>query len=304
MNASRRFVTSGAIELAVYTWGQPGAGRPAVLLVHGYPDSAQVWEQVARLLATEHYVIAYDVRGAGYSGKPDSTAGYGLGHLIGDMAAVIDALSPQQPVHLVGHDWGALQGWEAVVSPRLQGRIASWTAAAPGLDHVGLWFRKELAAGTGAGYRAALGQMLGSWYMLAFQLPLLPELSWRLGLDRLWPTLLNTLEGITTEAPSPTRRADGIHGIGLYRANLLPRLLRPQAQPTSVPTQLLVMQQDRFVPARLFDGLQRFAPGLRRREISAGHWAPLSRPQEWAGHIADFVADHHALPQTPANTAT
>ena len=50
MNASRQIVKSGDIELAVYTWGRADAGHPAVLLVHGYPDSARVWEQVAGLL--------------------------------------------------------------------------------------------------------------------------------------------------------------------------------------------------------------------------------------------------------------
>ncbi|MCC2639581.1 MAG: alpha/beta fold hydrolase, partial [Moraxellaceae bacterium] len=185
-------VTSGAVDLAVYTWGEPGRKKrkPVVVLVHGYPDAAEVWTEVAQALADRHFVVAYDVRGAGRSSAPQGSAAYALPHLVDDLAAVIDAVSPGTPVHLVGHDWGALQGWEALVSERLHGRIASYSTAAPALDHVGLWFRRRLQQPTLRKLAEFVGQALSSSYMLAFQLPLLPELTWKLGLGRQWPNLL------------------------------------------------------------------------------------------------------------------
>lgn len=286
-----QFIKSGAVDLALYTWGQQRTKekpRPVVVLVHGYPDAAAVWAPVAEQLAERYFVVAYDVRGAGRSTAPQGTDAYALPHLVEDLAAVVDAVSPNAPVHLVGHDWGALQGWEAVVSARLRGRIASYSTAAPALDHVGLWFRRRLQQPTARKLAEFVGQTLGSSYMFAFQLPLLPELTWKLGLGRQWPRLLGLLEGVRAQA-RPTQAADGRHGLGLYRANLLPRLLRPQPQHTEVPVQLLVMRRDRFVPASLFEGVEDWAPNLRRTELDAGHWASLSHPRAFADAIDSFV---------------
>jgi pimeloyl-ACP methyl ester carboxylesterase len=288
---STQLIPSGAGNLALYTWGQPGTKRkrrPVVVLVHGYPDAAEVWTTVAEQLADRYFVVAYDVRGAGRSSAPQGSAAYALKHLVADLAPGVDAVSPDAPNHLVGHDWGALQGWEALVSERLQGRIASYSAAAPALDHVGLWFHRRLQQPTPRKLVEFVGQALGSSYMLVFQLPLLPELTWKLGLGRQWPRLLGLIEGLQAEA-RPTQTADGRHGLGLYRANLLPRLLHPQPQHTKVPVQLLVMRRDRFVPPHIFEGVEDWAPNLRRPELDAGHWASLSFPQAFADAIDTFV---------------
>lgn len=285
-----QFVKSGEVDLAVYTWGRHGARKrkPVVVLVHGYPDSAEVWSAVAEALAARYFVVAYDVRGAGRSTTPRGTAAYALPYLVDDLAAVVEAVSPKAPVHLVGHDWGALQGWEALVSERLRGRIASYSTAAPSLDHAGLWFQRRLRQPTPRNLATFGGQLLGSSYMMAFQLPLLPELSWRLLLGRQWSRLLAAVEGIHAPA-SPTQAADGEHGLGLYRANLLPRLLRPQPRRTDIPVQLLVMRRDRFVPTHLFEAVGDWASRLSRTEIDAGHWAPLSHPLAFAGAVDQFV---------------
>lgn len=285
-----QFVRSGAVDLALYTWGQPAgrARKPVVVLVHGYPDAAEAWAPVAARLADRYLVAAYDVRGAGRSSAPRGTAAYTLDHLVDDLAAIVDAVSPDAPVHLVGHDWGALQGWEALAAARLKGRIASYSAAAPALDHVGLWFQRRLRQPTPRHLAEFTRQALGSAYMLAFQLPLLPELAWSLVLGRQWPRLLALAEGIHTDG-RPTQAADGRQGLGLYRANLLPRLLRPRPQRTEVPVQLLVMRRDRFVPAHMFEGVKQWAPNLRRTELDAGHWASLSHPEAFARAIDTFV---------------
>lgn len=278
---------SGDVQLAVYAWGEK-AGRPTVVLVHGYPDSAEVWNAVAERLAPRFHVVAYDVRGAGRSSAPRGTAAYALRHLVDDLAAVVDAVSPGQPVHLVGHDWGALQGWEALDSERLRGRIASYCAGTPSLDHVGTWFQQRLRRPTPRALGQVTSQMVGSAYMLLFQLPLLPELAWRHVLGRHWPAFLARSEGIRV-SPKATQTADGQHGLALYRANLLPKLLRPNPRPTQVPVQLMMMRRDPYVPARSFEPVADTTPNLSRFEMDAGHWAPLSHPQAYADGIATFV---------------
>ena len=81
-----------------------------MVLVHGYPDSKEVWSEVAARLADRFHVVLYDVRGHGRSTAPQPLrGGFTLEKLTDDFLAVADAVSPDRPVHLVGHDWGSVQ---------------------------------------------------------------------------------------------------------------------------------------------------------------------------------------------------
>ena len=285
--APRWVVGAGAVELAVHESGV--AQAPTVLLVHGYPDTSAVWDGVAERLAERYHVVTYDVRGAGASGAPDCRRGYGLDRLVEDMASVARAVSPDRPVHLVGHDWGSVQGWEAVTTELLRGRIASFTSiSGPGLDHVGQW----VAARTTLRPRALaqlLRQGLRSWYVTAFHLPG-ATLFWRLGGDRtVTRSLVRMGELPAGTEPAPTLAGDGARGINLYRANIVPRLRRPGQRRTDVPVQLIVPSGDRFVTPALLDDTARWASRLWRRDVPGRHWLPRVHPDRVARWVAELV---------------
>jgi len=81
--------TRDAVDLYVKDWNPSGAGRP-VILIHGWPLSADSWDDQAHALASAgHRVIAYDRRGFGRSGQP--WRGYDYDTLADDLAAVIEA---------------------------------------------------------------------------------------------------------------------------------------------------------------------------------------------------------------------
>lgn len=105
-----RRVASTGLSLAVREYGDLSAapGGRHVVLVHGYPDSQDMWEPVAlRLAGDGMHVVTYDVRGAGASDVPAAKADYRIERLVDDLVAVLDATVPAgQPAHLVGHDWG------------------------------------------------------------------------------------------------------------------------------------------------------------------------------------------------------
>ena len=153
------------------------------------------------------------------------------------MAGVLKATSPERPVHLVAHDWGSVQGWEAVTTEALAHRFASYTSiSGPPLDHAGLWARRHRTLGlTDLG--RSLRQALHSWYIGFFHLPLLPELLVRnKRATVLWTRALHRIEGRPTDErwPAPTFAADFAHGVELYRGNVRSRMLRPEAgTPTS-----------------------------------------------------------------------
>lgn len=286
-----RIVSSAGVELAVYTWGTPG-DKPTVVLVHGYPDAASVWRAAADRLAARYHVVAYDVRGAGRSTTPDHTAAFDLEHLVNDLAAVVDAVSPDRPVHLVAHDWGSIQSWEAVTTARLQGRIASYTSiSGPSLDHAGYWIAQRLRSGAPSDIAALAKQAAHSWYIGVFHLPVLAPSMWKLGLDKLWPTILEQVDGVKAEA-SETQAGDGSAGVNLYRANVINRVFNPSERRTDIPVQLIFPRGDKFMIPEIWEDLPQWAPNLWRRDTDAGHWLQVSHPQlvaDWAGEFIDFI---------------
>lgn len=286
--AQRCHVQGDGVLLQAYVWGK--ADGPTLLLVHGYPDSHEIWLPLVSALAADYRILAYDVRGHGASQAPRRLRDYRLERLANDLEAVIRALSPQQPVHLVAHDWGSIQSWEAVTEPRIQPLLASYTSiSGPCLDHVGHWMRQRISLRSPGALRQVLGQLLSSWYIALFHIPLLPELCWRLGLDRAWPWLLRRVEGVHGLPPSSTQHSDGMRGVQLYRANFIRSLFSPRARSTRVPVQLIVPLADRFVRPQLFDDLPHWAPSLTRRDVRGGHWRVLAEPKALAGWIREHV---------------
>ena len=284
---TRRRVRGDGVDLAVYEQGD--RSRPTVLLVHGYPDTHAVWDEVAARLAERFHVVRYDVRGAGASSRPFGRRRYTFEYLMADMEAVLDATAPERKVHLVGHDWGSIQSWEAVCTT--PDRFASFTSiSGPCLDHVAHWTRRNLARPTPANLRRAAGQAVRSWYIYFFQTPGLPELLWRAGMAKPFAKALELGEGVPPRPghPARTMARDAAAGVGLYRANMLQRLRRPRERRTDVPTQVIVPTRDLFVSPHLVGGLAGRVPNLSLRTLKAGHWVPRSHPDV----VARWVTEH------------
>src|ERR1044072_963405 len=83
-----RRISGDGVELDVHDEGE----GPAVLLLHGFPDSARLWRhQIPTLVDAGFGFVAPDQRGFGESDKPQEVEAYGFGHLVGDTLAVLDA---------------------------------------------------------------------------------------------------------------------------------------------------------------------------------------------------------------------
>lgn len=289
--ARERWVSTGGVELCVAELGDPT--RPTVVLVHGYPDSKEVWSEVAERLAGRFHVVLYDVRGHGRSTAPTPLrGGFTLEKLTDDFLAVADAVSPDEPVHLVGHDWGSVQSWEFATVRRTEGRIASFTSmSGPSLDHFGHWIKKRMARPTPRRVGQLLGQGAKSWYVYMLHTPVLPELAWRGPLGKRWPKILERMEKVPAgDYPTPSLPSDAAHGAWLYRDNVRARLSRPRADAYAhVPVQLVLPLGDIFLSQRLYDELELWAPGLVRRTLPAKHWVPRTRPDQLSAWISEFV---------------
>ena len=102
-----RRVAGDGVELAVL---DEGSG-PAVLLLHGFPDSSFLWRhQVPALVGAGFRVVAPDLRGFGESDRPEGVEAYAIRRSLADLLAVLDALGIERS-HVVGHDYGAGLAW-------------------------------------------------------------------------------------------------------------------------------------------------------------------------------------------------
>ena len=133
-----------------------------VLLLHGFPESSAMYEPMIPLLAEAGYqVVAFDQRGYSPGARPVGVDAYAVPLLVDDLFAVADAVGFDS-FHLVGHDWGAAVGWQAVfdASPRLK----SWSALS--IPHLGAY---------GEALRSDEDQRERSAYLGFFALPWLAE---------------------------------------------------------------------------------------------------------------------------------
>ncbi|MCE6996261.1 alpha/beta hydrolase [Saccharothrix sp. S26] len=104
------FVSVNGVELEVFEAGRENAGKP-IVLCHGWPEHAFSWRhQVPALAAAGYHVIVPNQRGYGNSSRPTAVTDYDIGHLTGDLIALLDHYGYEDAT-FVGHDWGAFVVW-------------------------------------------------------------------------------------------------------------------------------------------------------------------------------------------------
>lgn len=97
---------------------------PAVLLLHGFPQSSHSWRLVRPYLR-DFRVIVPDQRGYSPGARPSSPEAYRMPALVGDALGLLDALEVEA-AHVVGHDWGAAIAWQ--IGARHASRVRTLTA--------------------------------------------------------------------------------------------------------------------------------------------------------------------------------
>ncbi|WP_408898250.1 alpha/beta fold hydrolase [Nocardioides sp. R1-1] len=260
----------------------PLDGEP-ILLLHGFPERATSWRLVApRLHEAGYRTIAMDQRGYAPGARPKRRRDYRVALLAQDAVAVIDAVAGAGgSVHVVGHDWGAIVAW--ALAQHHADRVRTLTAVS--VPHPGAFLSSLVRS----------GQLLKSWYMLAFQLPVLPETL--LGRVRSASDRQLRHAGMTREDLDRVRSEivdSGAlpHALGWYRALPLndPRAMRTRV---GVPTTLVWSDEDVALgrwgaehTVRWVDAPYRFV------ELNGvSHWIPTHAPDVLAEAILDRVGD-------------
>lgn len=272
-----------------------GTGSP-VMLLHGWPDRADLWRHQVPALVADHYrVLAPDLRGFGESSRPADIQAYDMAHLVGDVIGVLDHLSIPR-VHLVGHDWGAAISW--MTAALVPDRVASLTA---------------LSLGHPTAFRTAgWAQRAKSWYMLLFQFPGVAE-RW-LSADgfrnlREWSRHPD-IQAVVERLADPEALAASLN---LYRAIQPPTSLiqpPPELPPVQAPAMGIWSSGDLALTEEAMTGSAAHVAGPWRYERldGVGHWMQLEAPEAVNALLLDFLGQHRdrasstsAPPHSPPN---
>lgn len=272
-----------------------GAGAQRVLLLHGFPEAAFVWDEVMLRLAQGGVAscVAPNLRGYPGSSAPADPAAYRAKPLVGDIAALIENLGAPVDV-LVAHDWGGALAWNlAVARPELLRRLLIVNSPHPAA------FLREL--------RHSPAQQAASAYMNFLCRPDAEVLLAEHDFARLWP-FLGDASWLTDEVREQFREAWRNDGRGLtaplnyYRASPLrpardaadplPTVVLPDAAVTvRVPTTVLWGEGDRALLPGLLDGLEAWVPELQILRVpDASHWIVHEQPERVAAVIAGLLA--------------
>ncbi len=258
----------------------------AVILLHGYPQSAASWRETMDWLAARGYrSIAPNLRGYSPGANPSAAADYAMSTLVADVAGIADAQGVGR-FHLVGHDWGGALAW-AVAETHPQRLLSLTVISTP---H-GAAMLEALRSST---------QSLRSIYMAFFRVPRLPEL--------VLQTANYAQMGISLRAtglPAASWRRDrqqlqrvGMRGpLNWYRGAT--KGMRPRR--VTVPTLYIWGRRDPFLGRKAAEATAKYVTGpYRFEELKAGHWivdrnaADLQRLL--GEHLEDFGAPREESP--------
>jgi len=294
-----RSVGVNGVEIFVRVPHSPPDARPALLLLHGFPQSHVMWHRVAQQLARDFYLVLPDLRGYGDSAKPAGLAdhsNYSKRTMAQDMVALMDALGLPQ-FHLCGHDRGARVAHRLAVDHPQRVRKLALIDIAPTLD-------MYEGAGMSAPYME-FARAYYHWFHLIQPVPL-PETmiggnaraylhaklgGWGAsGLGYIEPQALAEYERCFCSAPA-------IHGACEdYRASAgidLDHDRESRARGARIACDTLVLWGERGVVHRLFEPLPLWqaqcAATVIGHGLPAGHFIPEELPQETAAALRSFL---------------
>lgn len=283
MNLESRYADLGSVRLHC---AEAGEG-PLVVLLHGFPQFHHMWRfQISALVEAGFRVVAPDMRGYNLSDKPRGIEHYRIETLARDVEQLISERGEERAT-VIGHDWGAIVAWfVAMQHPERVEKLGILNVPHPA---------RFLFDGL-----VMPRQLLKSFYVFFFQVPLLPEkvlraedfAALRAGFrgDRRRPGAIPA-EDVERYVAAMARPGALTGAINYYRA-LFQGPSRTRALLKKVEAQTLVIwgEKDAFLSQELAEPGPLWVPNLRVERLpDASHWVAEDSPDEVNELLLDFL---------------
>jgi len=277
-------VSSGPVRLHVTEYVDEQRHETPVLLIHGWPDSGNLWRhQIPVLIQAGYRVIVPDQRGFGRSDRPTEVDDYRIDRPTADMIAILDAYDIPA-AHIIAHDWGATVAWRlAMFHPDRVRTLAVLSVAHP---------RAPLT----------LKQAEMGWYQLFFQFDGIAEATIQAD-NWAWLRWFTRNHGDLDQAITDLSRPGALTAsLNWYRANLAPRMPgpTPELPPITVPTMGIWSTHDHHLDGERMARSNAFVTESWRYEVipDASHWIPLDAPDRLNELLLDWLPPVDTAPST------
>jgi pimeloyl-ACP methyl ester carboxylesterase len=290
----QRVALPTGVELDVAVAGHPT--NPAIILLHGFPESHRTWRHQIADLAEDHFVLAPDQRGFAKSSKPEGVENYTADKPVADMIALADHFDLER-FTLVGHDWGGAIAWMAALNhPDRVSRLIIINAPHP------LIFQRSMFDD--------MAQREASQYIRAFRNTDLEKHINSIGLSAFFDGSFmrhTDFEKVKDEKPVYLEQW-GQPGamtamLNWYRASTLivpamdetperPAFLNGPFPPLRVPTLVIWGLGDKALLPVQLEGLEALVPDLTLEKLEGvGHFAPWEAPEKVTGAMREWLAE-------------
>jgi len=258
-----------------------GGKGPAVVLLHGFGDTGDMWAPLAKVLVKEHTVIVPDLRGMGLSAHPDT--GYTKKNQAVDIAGVMDALKVQA-ADLVTHDIGNMVGY--ALAAQYPARITRWVVIDAPLPGIGDWDN------------IIRSPVLWHFNFRGPDVERLVKGRERIYLDRFWNELSADPKKIDEETRThyaklyarPQAMHDAFEQFGAFSQDAIDnKALLAQGGKITMP--VFAIGAEKSFGAAMADDLRFVATNVTGGIVpNSGHWIMEENPQATVKLVAEFLA--------------
>jgi pimeloyl-ACP methyl ester carboxylesterase len=274
------YSVSNGIRLHYVTQGE----GPLMLMLHGFPEFWYSWRHQIPEFAKDYKVVALDLRGYNESDKPQEQSAYVMSEFIKDVKGVIQGLGYERCV-LVAHDWGGAIAWHfAYAHPEMLERLIVMNIPHPAKYTEGLRTPQQL---------------MRSWYIFFFQIPVLPELLIQASDYQAISTALTAMandqstfspEDIEAYKNAAAKRGALTAMLNYYR-NGFDNMLRQEWTLVTVPTLMIWGEGDKALVKELTYGTQEFVRDLQIRYLpNVSHWVQQEQPELVNQYMREFLS--------------
>ncbi|BAY19004.1 alpha/beta hydrolase fold protein [Anabaenopsis circularis NIES-21] len=275
-----KYITTNGVKLHYVTQGT----GPLMLMLHGFPEFWYSWRHQIPEFAENFQVVALDLRGYNDSEKPKEQSAYVMDEFIKDVEGVIKGLGHEKCI-LLGHDWGGAIAWcFAYAHPEMLEKLIVLNLPHPAKFSQGL---------------STPQQLLRSWYMFLFQLPVIPEFLLQ-AFD--YQPIAQTIQGTAVNKNAFTAsdleaykkaaaKSGALTAMLNYYRNIFSHFLPSKNWGIlNVPTLLIWGENDTALGKELTYGTDAYVSNLQIQYIpNCGHWVQQEQPQLVNRYISEFT---------------